>query len=191
MEVSKYLDKNLYWIAIYTMPRAEKQVAQRIQEIPEKNLESYLPLQRKLHKWSDRKKWVEVPLFSSYVFAHVRQRDFYCASHVDGALGAIQFGSRVSIIPDREIEYIKQALEAQKEVFVANEASLKKGVRARIISGPLEGHEGVLVSDCKEGNFAVSISGLNLSVVIDVAKDMLEYLPDDPNDKKGKKKYNF
>jgi len=41
------------WYAIYTRPRAEKQVAERLHE---KGIHVYLPLQKKLRQWSDRKK---------------------------------------------------------------------------------------------------------------------------------------
>lgn len=178
-----------YWIAIYTKSRAERQVAQRIADYEGKEMESYVPLHRSLRKWSDRKKWVEVPLIASYVFAHVKRKDFFVASHVEGAVGAIKFGGKEAIIPESEIAYLKRVLEEEMEVAVKNEAQLKRGVRARIVAGPLEGHEGMLVSDCKEGNFAVSITGLNVSVVIEVAQDMLEYLPDE--EPKSGKKYNF
>ena len=35
-----------------------------------KGIESYLPLKKVLKQWSDRKKWVEEPLFRSYIFIH-------------------------------------------------------------------------------------------------------------------------
>ena len=48
------------WIAVYTKPRHEKTLAQ---ELEKKGIESYLPLLKERRKWSDRKKWVEFPLF--------------------------------------------------------------------------------------------------------------------------------
>ncbi len=53
------------WIAAYTKPRHEK-VA--YDQLIDNGFTAYLPLLRQKRKWSDRKKWVEIPLFKSYVF---------------------------------------------------------------------------------------------------------------------------
>ena len=47
------------WYAIYTNPRAEKQVRDRLIEA---KVEVFLPLQKTFRIWSDRKKLVERPL---------------------------------------------------------------------------------------------------------------------------------
>ena len=54
-----------HWYAIYTRSRGEKVTAKLLSD---QGIEAYLPLQRKLRQWSDRKKWVEVPYINSYVF---------------------------------------------------------------------------------------------------------------------------
>lgn len=53
------------WYVLYTAPRAEKQVKERIDLL---GVECWLPLHRTPRVWSDRVKIVEIPLFSSYVF---------------------------------------------------------------------------------------------------------------------------
>ena len=55
------------WYLLYTKPRAEKKVAL---ELGLKGYELFLPLQRTLKQWSDRKKWVEEPLFKGYIFIY-------------------------------------------------------------------------------------------------------------------------
>ena len=54
---------NKQWIVVRSKPRSEKVV---YKELVSKNIEAYLPLLKERRKWSDRKKWVEFPLFSSY-----------------------------------------------------------------------------------------------------------------------------
>src|SRR5512139_3095594 len=61
------------WYAIYTNPSAEKQVNERLLEA---GVETFLPLQKTFRKWSDRKKLIEKPLLSSYVFVRVVPIDF-------------------------------------------------------------------------------------------------------------------
>ena len=50
------------WSAVYTKSKYEKKVSN---QLAEKGFEVYLPLIRKRQKWSDRKKWVDYPLFKS------------------------------------------------------------------------------------------------------------------------------
>ena len=47
----------LNWYVLYTTSRAEKKVAQRLEE---KGLEVFLPMIEELRQWSDRKKKVEI-----------------------------------------------------------------------------------------------------------------------------------
>ena len=57
-----------HWYAIYTRPRWEKKVYGMLME---KEVETYCPLNKVQKKWSDRLKWVEEPLFKSYLFVKV------------------------------------------------------------------------------------------------------------------------
>ena len=57
------------WVAVYTRPRHEKTVKKEFQK---KGFEVYLPMLKERRKWSDRKKWVEFPLFRSYVFVRIK-----------------------------------------------------------------------------------------------------------------------
>jgi hypothetical protein len=41
----------------------------------EKGIETFLPLQKRLKQWSDRKKLVDEPLFRSYIFVRIGQRN--------------------------------------------------------------------------------------------------------------------
>ena len=63
---------DLQWIVVRSKPRAEK-VA--FDQLMKKGIEVYLPLVKERRKWSDRKKWVELPLFSSYLFAKVELKN--------------------------------------------------------------------------------------------------------------------
>jgi transcription antitermination factor NusG len=71
------LNKNIEdpnWYAIFTKPRSEKKVHQRMLD---QQIEAFLPLVKTVRQWSDRKKTVEVPLISSYVFVYLPENDLY------------------------------------------------------------------------------------------------------------------
>ena len=55
------------WYALYTRPRHEKTVYERLSE---KEFDTYLPLVKRVSQWKDRKKKIEEPLFKSYLFCN-------------------------------------------------------------------------------------------------------------------------
>src|SRR5438876_9530362 len=57
-----------HWYAVQTRARHEKVVSERLQE---QGLTTFLPMISEVHRWSDRRKTVELPLFSCYVFARM------------------------------------------------------------------------------------------------------------------------
>ena len=171
------------WVAVYTSPRAEKKVEQMLREA---GYEAYLPLRRELHTWSDRKKWVEVPLLKSYVFVRIVRRQFDPIRTMTGIAFVISFKGTVATIPDFEIQMMKDFLAAELDIQVRTVEQLRRGRMVRIHSGPLAGKEGMLVSDCEDGNFAVEITGISMAMVIHVDRDLMEALPDEVEKKKKK-----
>jgi transcription antitermination factor NusG len=95
------------WYVLYTKPRAEKQVAQRIVEL---GVEMYLPLHKVKRKWSDRVKIVEVPLFNSYIFVKVAQSQLQSLSGINGVSRIVYYLRKPAVVRDAEIEAIKEFL---------------------------------------------------------------------------------
>ena len=58
------------WYAVHTIARHEKRVAAQFEE---KRVCTFLPLLHQVHNWSDRRRAVEIPLFSCYAFVRVVQ----------------------------------------------------------------------------------------------------------------------
>jgi transcription antitermination factor NusG len=165
------------WVAVYTASRAEKAVTERISQ--DLHLETYLPLHRVLRKWSDRMKSVEVPLLPSYTFVKMTERDLYYVYDVQGVTGFVRFPSTgIATIPQFEIDAMRRLAEADKEVYVHNTSLLRKGASVRIVAGHFEGLQGSIIKDCKDGNFAVQISQLNVSLVMTIESDVLEVVPE-------------
>lgn len=61
-----------FWIAAYTRPRSEKKVAAELGKI---GIETYVPIQKQLKIWSDRKKYVDVPVIPMIIFVHILDED--------------------------------------------------------------------------------------------------------------------
>ncbi len=176
------LNDTKQWVALYTNSRAEKKTAQTLQTA---GFEVYLPLQHTRRQWSDRWKSVEVPLINSYVFAKIRDKDVTPVRATAGVVTIVSWHGKPAIIPDKEINAIKQLMDAAAEVHVKNNSQLKRGARVRIVEGPFTNMEGMLISDCEEGNFCVSISGLDFALVTTIEESILVPVEEDPNQQKG------
>ena len=161
------------WVAVYTSSRAEKQVAARLTEA---GIENYLPLRRVKHRWSDRIKIVEEPLIKSYTFARITAKQEYSLRGINGVVWIIAFKGKVATIPDEEIEAMRQFVESEKPVAVYETSKLKFGAAVEITDGPFKGRRGEIVSDCKDGNFAIRIDALSFSLVVDVNQNILRAL---------------
>jgi transcription antitermination factor NusG len=133
------LKKN--WYAVYTKPRWEKKVHSRLEE---KGIEAYSPLNRVRKKWSDRMKWVEEPLFKSYVFVKIAEEDKTRVRMVDGVVNFVYWLGKPAIIKNVEIEAIRNFLNEYDEV-VAEPIELAKNMKVTIRGGALMDKEGKVI----------------------------------------------
>lgn len=184
------LGQELQWVAIYTKARNEKKVAENFVE---QGIEHYLPLRRKLSQWSDRKKWVEVPLIASYVFVKTNLKGLYGVCRTPGVVTSVKFGGMTdrdtAIIPAQQIEDMRRLVASEQEIWVRNTNELQIGKSVRVLSGCCEGMVGNIVKANKDGNFAINIEGLGMSLVISVEKDMLMVVQEDERVKTKRRDY--
>ena len=103
------------WLAVYTKPRWEKKIDQLLKD---KGIVSYCPLNKALHKWSDRMKLVEEPLFKSYVFVHVTEEEEKNVRFVNGVLNFVYWLGQPAVIKQLEIDRIKRFLNEYSNVQV-------------------------------------------------------------------------
>ena len=166
-------DKFAQWIAVKTFSRHEKAVYDALKK---KGIDLYLPIVRELHKWHDRKKWVDVPLITTYVFANIKKSQLYQVNNEKGVVKAVSFGDNVSIVSDNEIEYMRRLVDSKKELFVNSIKDLKKGARVRLLSPPFEGMEGYIIKDNPNGNFGVKIDSLSIMIYCEIEKELLQFI---------------
>lgn len=170
------LTDNPQWAAVYTAPRAEKAVTARISD--ELRLEAYLPVRKVVRRWSDRFKEVEQPLIPSYTFVRLSAKDVVRVRQVRGVVGFVMFGaSGIAVIPPCEMDAVRRLAESAEELRVCNTRLLHVDAHVRVKFGHFEGLEGCIVRDCKDGNFSVRISQLDISLVMDMPSSVLEVLP--------------
>ncbi|HTT17843.1 MAG TPA: UpxY family transcription antiterminator [Candidatus Sulfotelmatobacter sp.] len=151
------------WYALLTRARHEKVVAQRLREI---GVTSFLPVVTELRKWSDRKKLVEFPLFSCYVFAklHPSNEGRLKALRIDGVYSLVGTRGEGTAIPEEQIDAIRRI--AEERLAWHSHPFLKIGQRVRIRSGALNGVEGILVARSGESTLVVSVDAIQRSLAV-------------------------
>ncbi|RXQ97461.1 UpxY family transcription antiterminator [Ancylomarina salipaludis] len=169
----KVLKRNYRWYAIYTRSRSEKKL---YKELLDKSIEVFLPLKKELRVWSDRKKWVENPLFTSYIFVRVSEREYYEAINSIWAVRYVCFEGRAVPIPDSQIDSLKLFLEDTKRDVELTSRSLKKGDHLEITIGPLKGVRGELVQLRGQHRIVLRFISLGCCVHADISMDEVKRL---------------
>ncbi|MFO7999790.1 MAG: UpxY family transcription antiterminator [Marinilabilia sp.] len=126
------------WYALYTRSRAEKKVYEQLKAL---DIQAYLPLKREKRQWSDRKKWVEVPVINSYIFVYITPSEYRKVFEAFGVVAYVSHKGQAVPIPDREIEAMRRTIESKLSFSVESD-TLKKGEKVTITSGPLKNIQG-------------------------------------------------
>lgn len=124
------------WYLIYTRPRHEKKVHSRLTEL---NVDSFLPTRKVLRTWHDRKKFIEEPLFPSYVFVYLQdQQSFYLSMESDGYLCYVKSGKNNAVVSESIVNNIKLISGRQEEIHISD-VRFQPGKKLVINQGPLTG----------------------------------------------------
>ena len=158
------IKNRIRWYALYTRSRHEKTINQQLLD---RGIESYLPLRKVLRQWSDRKKWVEEPLFRCYVFIHVDEKNRLRALQTYGVVRVVSFNGKPAVVRDEEIENIRRVL---REVETVEPCSMVYvGDIVEITRGPLCGLRGRLVQVRSEHRLVVTIDSIHQALRFNVA----------------------
>ena len=152
------------WYAVHTRARHEKMVGYRLQQ---QGMTTFLPLISEVHRWSDRRKKVELPLFSSYVFVQLipTNEQRMRVLRLDGVFRFVGSSRGEGIpVPDEQIEAVRTLIA--QDLPWSNHPFLKIGQRVRIRGGALDGVEGVLRSRDGEDTLVVSIDAIQRSLAV-------------------------
>jgi transcription antitermination factor NusG len=164
------------WHVVYTRSRAEKKVQD---ELTFKNIENFLPMQKKLRQWKDRKKWVEMPLMSGYCFVHITRKEYDSVLQTSNVVCYVRFDGKAAIIPDRQIDALKQMLKQYDfEVNVSNE-NFAPGKKVEVIEGPLIGLRGELVEARGKNKFILRFNQINSVFSVEIPANRLSLISEE------------
>lgn len=153
------------WHAVYTKSRAEKKAFSELQEL---GIQSFLPLQRKLRQWSDRKKWVEMPLISGYIFVYISRREYDKVLQSDYLVSYVRFEGKAAIIPDQQIDYLKLMLKQDNHEVCISSEQLEPGKEIEVIAGPMIGMKAKLVKIHGKNKVAIQMDQLGFAAIVEI-----------------------
>jgi transcription antitermination factor NusG len=159
------------WYVVYTKPRWEKKVYALLTG---QRFEAYCPLNKVRKKWSDRVKWVEDPLFKSYVFVRVSESEHLQVRMVAGVVNFVYWLGKPAVVKNKEIEIIRKFLNDYEEVWT-EPADLQRDATVVIRRGAFMDKEGRVVKVVNK-KVRVLIESIGYALVAVVAKSNVEVI---------------
>ena len=157
------------WFAVYTKPRWEKKVASLLTR---KKVDSFCPLNKVVKQWADRKKLVEEPLFTSYVFVHISPEEQLAVRQTDGILNFVYWLGKPAVIKEKEIDIIKSFLQLNRNVKL-EKIDISVNDQVRVLGGPLMMREGEIV-EVKNKTVKVRLPSLGYALYAEVERSNVE-----------------
>jgi transcription termination/antitermination protein NusG len=162
-----------HWYACYTRARHEKQVEAQLKQ---RGLDSYLPLVQQVRQWSDRKKAVQFPLFPSYVFGRFTLGEVHAVLTTPGVSTIVRANGYPTPIPIGDLENVRRFVAAIAELGLDPDPRpfLTEGQWVRVLEGPFEGVEGVVVERRGRKRVLVGLAAIGQGMEIDIDTRLLK-----------------
>lgn len=153
------------WYALQTRARHERTIEHRLRQ---RGVETFLPLVTEIHRWSDRRKKIQFPLFSGYLFVRVSpsEIDSIRVLRTEGVFNFVGSRGEGTPIPETQIEAIRTLQQGQ--LSWSSHPFLQIGRRVRIRSGALDGVEGILISRSGDATLVISVDAIQRSLAVRV-----------------------
>lgn len=154
----------LNWYVIYTKPRAEKKVYERLLN---ERFEAFCPTQKVKKRWSDRDVFIEEPIFKSYCFVRAFNDKLYTVREIVGVVNFVYWLGKPAIVRNDDIETI-QNLFSKHLVKKVTALNIKEGDAIKIKAGPFYNQKAVVQKVYKH-TIVVELKALNLKISLEKA----------------------
>lgn len=153
----------LHWYALRTKSRHEKLVRDQLDK---QGIEPLLPTVKRLSQWKDRKKEIEVPLFSGYCFVRFSQHEKTPVKKIMGVVEIVGSGSRPEPIPEQEIDALRRLMTSV--LPYDPHPYLHEGMRVEVVRGPLQGAHGILLRKEKRHRLVIGVRVIQQAAAVEI-----------------------
>lgn len=159
------------WYAVHTRSRHEKLV---VNQLEQRGIKTFLPTINEVHRWSDRRKVVHLPLFSCYAFVHMQllPEIWHKVMRTNGVLRFVGGRGEGVPIPESQIENLQALLSSDVPCTLC--PFLQVGQRVRIRGGALDGIEGLLIARKGDRALVISIEPIQRSIAVRIDQYQVE-----------------
>jgi transcriptional antiterminator RfaH len=162
------------WYLVYSKPRQEKAA---VENLLRQNYQVYFP---QIRIWRTRRRnrqLVVEPLFPRYLFIHLdSQSDNWAPIRSTlGVTSLVRFGAEPARVPDELIAYLQSRQNAEG-LHEWAQPTIAIGGRARVVSGPLAGYEGILIAKSSRERVIILMDLVGGQVRIKLNPDQIEPL---------------
>lgn len=163
----KKTEENLIWTPLRTKPRREKKLAEYCRMA---NVDFYLPLVKKATRNKQRTVVFYHPMFPGYVFCNINDEKYKKIVRSHHILFPIKLDSTDEKKLIEELKAVRIIEKASEDRKLIIKPELAKGTEISVISGPLQGTEGIISK--RRGKTLVTVNiellGQAVSAEVDV-----------------------
>ena len=114
------------WFVVYTKPRNELKVSQRLSVL---GVENYTPTKIEVRQWSDRKKKILVPLLPSMVLVSIHEKEVNKVFEVAGVVRYLFENQKRAEVSNEEVLAMNYYLE---NTYYSNKKELAVGETVKV-----------------------------------------------------------
>ena len=165
------MEQEKKWYALYVSSRQEKKVQDALLQ---KGIEAYTPVVKTMRQWSDRKKMVELPLITGYVFVKHADTEKEKVFTVNGIVNYVTFEKKPAVVNEKELQVLKDIISFGYETSVTNYTNFTSGTDVKITQGDFKGLEGTIIKKDKNDFFAVALNSIQQHIIIKLPSAIIE-----------------
>lgn len=161
------------WFVIWTDSRAEKKVEERIAAL---GLTPWLPIVKERHRWSDRWREVECPLFPGYLFARATNAYWPQILRTPGVLTVVKEGGKPALLAGSFITSLRDAIEREGAApeAVTERVEYTPGDEVVVQEGLLRGVRGIVREIRSKRQLVIWVAEIGRGVAFGIGTAMVK-----------------
>ena len=156
------------WYAVKCKFRCERTLSQ---DLIRQDIETYVPIRKRIKQYASRKKKLTSALIPSYVFVKISRLDYLLILRHPHVYQFLNFSGQLSCIREEEMDIMKRVVGEVDDIKVENSV-LHRGDVVQIIGGELTGLVGTII-ESQHHNFKIELSSLGMGLCITVDSKFL------------------
>lgn len=154
------------WYLLYTRPKHEKKVADQLSLM---SIHHFLPMVKSLRAWSDRKKYVDAPLFPSYLF--VKQEDssqYFNSLALNGVLHYVRNGKEIARVSETVVHNLQLVISNPFNEITVSAEHILPGEKLLVQEGPFTGFNCEMIRQNGRRKVLVRIDLIGRNLIVDM-----------------------